>query len=150
MGVMELLFGAEPQLSDEIDAPPRGVRLRRVRPRAGSATRAWRAEADCDIETSDGVLHARGGEDYVVAHTPEDRAVVRGDIFEVTYEPLGGGLYRKRSDVALHYFTLNRPVIVQTLEGPQRAAPGDWIMQGVAGELWPITPDKAREKYEPA
>jgi hypothetical protein len=66
------------------------------------------------------------------------------------YEPLGGGLYRKRTDVILRYFTLKRRVVVQTLEGPQAARPGDWIMQGVAGELWPISPEKAREKYEPA
>jgi len=147
---MAFLFGAEHRAREEIDAPPTGVRLRAVRSRAGSATRAWRAEADSDIETSEGMLHARGGQDYVVAHSPDDRAVVRGDIFEATYEPLGGGLFRKRSDVVLHYFTLNRPVVVQTLEGPQHAAPGDWIMQGVAGELWPISSDKAREKYEPA
>ena len=66
------------------------------------------------------------------------------------YEPLGGGLYRKRTDVIFRYFTLKRRVLVQTLEGPQVAKPGDWIMQGVKGELWPVSSEKAREKYEPA
>jgi hypothetical protein len=45
---------------------------------------------------------------------------------------------------------LNRRVLVQTLEGPQVAHPGDWIMQGVAGELWPVPHEKARQKYQPA
>jgi hypothetical protein len=49
----------------------------------------------------------------------------------------------------LRYFTLDRPVMVETLEGLQRAAPGDWIMQGVAGELWPTPREKALAKYEP-
>ncbi len=93
---------------------------------------------------------ARGGKDYVLAHGPGDHSVVRRDIFQATYEPVGGGLFRKRTDVILRYFTLKHRVVVQTLEGAQAAKPGDWIMQGVKGELWPVSPDKAREKYEPA
>ena len=93
--------------------------------------RAWRAEADHDVDTEHGELHARGGKDYIIDYDNGDHAVVRRDIFERTYEPLGGGLYRKRTDVMLRYFTLDRAASVQTLEGAQRADPGDWIMQGV-------------------
>ena len=108
------------------------------------------AESDCHVHTANGVLLARGARDYVLAHDPGEHSVVRRDIFEAMYESLGGGLYRKRTDVILRYFTLNRHVIVQTLEGPQAAQPGDWIMLGLKGELWPVSPDKAREKYQPA
>lgn len=96
------------------------------------------------------MLKARGGKDYIIDYGGGDRAVVRGDVFELTYARNSDGGYVKRPDIVLRYFTLNRPVMVETLEGPQRAAAGDWIMQGVAGELWPVPVKKALAKYEPA
>ena len=124
--------------------------MREVRAKEAPAKRAWIAESDCHIHTDHGVLQARGGKDYVLAHGPGEHSIVRKDIFEIMYQPLGGGLYRKRTDVIFRYFTLKRRVVVQTLEGLQPAKPGDWIMQGVKGELWPVSQEKAREKYEPA
>lgn len=124
--------------------------MREVRARQAPAKRAWLAESDANVHTEHGVLRAKAGEDYVLAHGPGDHSIVRRDIFEIMYQPLGGGLYRKRTDIKYRYFTLKRRVVVQTLEGPQAAKPGDWIMQGVKGELWPVSPEKAREKYEPA
>ena len=111
--------------------------------------RARRAEADHDVTTAHGMLRARGGKDFVVTYERGDRAVVREDIFEKTYEPDGIGAYKKRSDIVLRYFTLQRPALIDTLEGEQRAEPGDWIMQGVAGELWPVPQEKALHKYDP-
>lgn len=143
------IFGGRDH-GDLIEAPPRGVRLQRVRPKPSSAKRAWLAEADGHVQTARGALRARGGDDYILAHGPGDHSVIRRDIFENTYEPLGGGLFRKRTDIFLHYFTLKRRVLVQTLEGTQVARPGDWIMQGLEGELWPVSAEKARDKYEPA
>ena len=32
-------------------------------------------------------------------------------------------------------------MIIQTLEGPLRAAPGDWIITGIRGEQYPCKPD---------
>lgn len=50
----------------------------------------------------------------------------------------------------------NRPVlrdghqlIIQTLEGDHRANPGDWIIKGVQGELYPCKPDIFEATYEP-
>jgi hypothetical protein len=40
--------------------------------------------------------------------------------------------------------------MVHTLEGDQKAAAGDWIVQGVTGELWPVPREKALKKYDPA
>jgi len=134
-----------------IEQAPVNANWRRVRPKPNQRPlRAHRAEADTEVQGAHGKMRARGGQDYIVTHSPDDRAVVRGEIFGRTYEPLGGGLYRKRPDVVLRYFTLDRPVMVQTLEGLAKAGPGDWIMEGVTGELWPITEESARERYEPA
>lgn len=110
--------------------------------------RAHVAEASHAIKSSHGVLHTRVGEDMIVNHDGES-AVVRRDIFERTYKALGGGIYAKRQDVVLRYFTLPKSVTIETIEGPQRAEAGDWIIQGVAGELWPVAKEKALEKYEP-
>ena len=38
---------------------------------------------------------------------------------------------------------------VTTLEGDLFAAPGDWIIKGVAGEFYPIKEDIFRATYDP-
>ena len=148
MSFLKHIFG---QPRAVIEAPPRHVRWREVRSRNRQETvRAWRAEADHRVHAVRGSLLARGGQDFILETADGDHAIVRSDIFERTYEPLGGGLYRKRGDLHLRYFTLNRPALIKTLEGVQEAQAGDWIMQGVAGELWPVPRAEAERKYEPA
>lgn len=39
---------------------------------------------------------------------------------------------------------------IDTLEGTMRADQGDWIIQGVKGELYPCKPDIFAATYEPA
>lgn len=39
-------------------------------------------------------------------------------------------------------------LLVGTLEGPLRAEPGDWIVRGTVGELYPVKPEVFRETYE--
>jgi hypothetical protein len=39
---------------------------------------------------------------------------------------------------------------IPTLEGTMRADEGDWIIKGVAGELYPCKPDIFAATYEPA
>lgn len=52
------------------------------------------------------------------------------------------------------WFTTTRPIEpgvtikIATLEGVMEAAPGDWIIRGVKGELYPIKDDIFRETYE--
>lgn len=41
-------------------------------------------------------------------------------------------------------------VIIHTLEGDITASPGDWIIRGVSGELYPCKPDIFQKTYEPA
>ena len=40
-------------------------------------------------------------------------------------------------------------LIVKTLEGEMRAQPGDWIIRGVKGEIYPCKPDIFEATYEP-
>jgi hypothetical protein len=41
-------------------------------------------------------------------------------------------------------------VIIKTLEGDHRGDVGDWIIQGVKGELYPCKPDIFAATYSPA
>lgn len=41
-------------------------------------------------------------------------------------------------------------IIIPTLEGDHTASPGDWIIRGVKGELYPCKPDIFAATYEPA
>lgn len=38
---------------------------------------------------------------------------------------------------------------VQTLEGPLRVSPGDWIITGIKGKRYPCKPDIFEATYEP-
>lgn len=40
--------------------------------------------------------------------------------------------------------------LIPTLEGVMRASPGDFIIQGVKGEIYPCKPDIFEATYEPA
>lgn len=39
---------------------------------------------------------------------------------------------------------------IKTLEGTMHASPGDWIIRGVQGEIYPCKPDIFAQTYEPA
>lgn len=41
-------------------------------------------------------------------------------------------------------------VFIKTLEGNMKVSPGDWIIMGVQGELYPCKPDIFEATYEPA
>ena len=51
----------------------------------------------------------------------------------------------KSGTVRIEYPTL----IIKTLEGDMTASPGDMIIQGVKGELYPCKPDIFKDTYEP-
>jgi len=40
-------------------------------------------------------------------------------------------------------------MLVKTLEGTMEARPGDWIIRGVKGELYPCRPDIFEATYDP-
>lgn len=45
---------------------------------------------------------------------------------------------------------VGQSLIIPTLEGDHEAKPGDWIIQGIQGELYPCKPDIFEATYEPA
>ena len=64
-------------------------------------------------------------------------------------QPLPFGLHRSCSgyhagDRRMDYFEIS----IETLEGKMRAELGDWIIKGVAGELYPCKPDIFEQTYE--
>jgi hypothetical protein len=151
MGVLaDLVFGRSGRGKPHIQAPPRGVKLKAVRPRRDEAVQAELARESGELHTGDGALRYAAGEHYLVRYENGDRAAVLKAIFERTYQRRSDGRYEKRPDLVLHYFTLPHDVVVDTLEGPHEAEAGDWIMQGVIGELYPVAREVAREKYAPS
>jgi hypothetical protein len=46
------------------------------------------------------------------------------------------------------FYNEDGTLTVRTLEGDMKASPGDWIILGVKGELYPCKPDIFTETYE--
>jgi len=57
------------------------------------------------------------------------------------------GIYRKKPVIVRAYVTEIKQVI-HTLEGDMTADPGDYIIMGVKGEMYPCKPDVFHETYE--
>jgi hypothetical protein len=55
----------------------------------------------------------------------------------------------RKKPVVIEAYQTDREMIINTLEGPLRAAPGDWIITGVNGEQYPCKPDIFAKTYEP-
>lgn len=111
--------------------------------------RAKLATKDGAIRSRRGDLNYKAGEHYIVGRRHGAPSVVQREMFERTYERRSDGAYVRRRDLEYRYFTLAYPCIVETREGAQRAAAGDWIIQGLDGELWPLSPRQGRRLYAP-
>lgn len=55
---------------------------------------------------------------------------------------------KNQGDMKLTYS--GSSIFVPTLEGVMTASPGDWIIKGVKGEMYPCKPDIFDATYEPA
>jgi hypothetical protein len=106
------------------------------------------AAHDGGVQSERGALRYRAGAHYIVQYGDHDCAPVERRVFEHTYRERSDGRYEKRTDMELRYFTLGHAVYVDTLEGARFAAPGDWIVEGVTGELWPVEQSEAVHKYD--
>jgi hypothetical protein len=71
---------------------------------------------------------------------------VAADVFESTYERIGGHRYRRVGVVLAKRATSRQ--IIRTLEGDAVAEEGDWIVQGQGGERWPVLADQFEKSYE--
>lgn len=54
----------------------------------------------------------------------------------------------KKKPVTITAFVTEEPIEIATLEGIMRAAPGDFIVRGVAGEFYSVKPHIFRELHE--
>ena len=52
-------------------------------------------------------------------------------------------------DKTIRYTDENTQLLISTLEGVMIASPGDWIIKGVAGELYPCKDAIFKATYEP-
>lgn len=80
---------------------------------------------------------------------------VEVEAFCIGRDPLPDWFMDKVSDctIALHGEYGNVPLTscsIKTLEGVMKADPGDYIVKGVAGEIYPCKPDIFAATYEPA
>ena len=55
----------------------------------------------------------------------------------------------RKKPIVIEAYQTKEDRIIQTLEGPLRAAPGDWIITGIRGEQYPCKPDVFEKTYEP-
>lgn len=53
-----------------------------------------------------------------------------------------------KKPVVIEAYQTDQEIIIQTLEGPLRATPGDWIITGIRGEQYPCKPDVFERTYQ--
>ncbi|MGH3960339.1 hypothetical protein [Mycobacterium sp.] len=70
---------------------------------------------------------------------------VRDDIFQATYELVGGRQWRRRGQVLARRAQPGETL--KTLEGSVTAADGDWVVRGADGEQWPVPGDEFAQRY---
>jgi hypothetical protein len=148
MDVAGFIFGRHPL--PVLTAAPANAKWVKVRSRESAPA------VHAELAARDGVLKARrakmpyrAGQHYIVTYAPGDQSVVRKDLFERTYTSCGDARYIKNPKLIFRYFVLARDAVIVTLEGNERADAGDWIVEGVAGELHPVSPARGAQLYAP-
>lgn len=53
-----------------------------------------------------------------------------------------------KKPVEIRAYQTDREVFIETLEGTMKANKGDWIIEGIKGELYPCKPDIFEATYE--
>ena len=132
--------GFLPVLPDE--GPPWAARFRRigeVRAERLLTAKTWRNSAG-------GTLAASAGDWLVIDELGHERTVRNGE-FHTSHEPLGGGRWRRTGTVLA--WQADETTVVRTMEGKAATAAGDWIVQGSAGERWPVKHDLFARGYVP-
>lgn len=83
---------------------------------------------------------------------PFDSVVVEGDavILHPYADLVSGAASFRKKPVVIQAVRLTYPVVVRTLEGDMRGEPGDYLVKGVQGELYPCKADSFAQTYEPA
>jgi hypothetical protein len=122
---------------------------------------AKRVHTPITVRSERGDLSGQSG-DYLVTDGASEWPV-RASIFEQSYEWVNGdrvtrasgalerrGFRRARKVAPTWVKQIAEATVVQTLEGPRSAQPGDWLAIGIDGETWPIDRESFEADYEPA
>ena len=56
----------------------------------------------------------------------------------------------RRKPALVDAIRIQKEMLIETLNGIVKAAPGEWLITGVAGEQYPRANEIFRETYEPA
>lgn len=54
----------------------------------------------------------------------------------------------RKKPVEVEAWQTDETAYIETLEGTMEARPGDWIIRGIRGELYPCKPDVFENTYE--
>jgi len=110
---------------------PRRREFRRV-----GEVRARRLAEDLTWTSTHGdPMRGRAG-DWVISEPGHSDRTIAAARFGELHEPIGGDRYRRRGIV--HARPVSFPTSIDTLEGSATAQPGDWIVHGPGGEVWPV------------
>lgn len=71
---------------------------------------------------------------------------VAADVFARSYREIGAGRYARTGMFRARQATAEETI--DTLEGTATAHPGDWIVEGVSGEQWPVPRAQFERSYE--
>ncbi len=82
----------------------------------------------------------------IMSDDRNDRSL-RVDGHAVDFSQLGFEHYRKLP-VVIHAVQIDSPFEVDTLEGMHTGSPGDFLIMGIQGELYPCKPDIFAATYE--
>lgn len=52
-----------------------------------------------------------------------------------------------KKPIVVHAIQINEPFVVKTLEGDHQGKPGDYLMKGIKGELYPCDKDIFEKTY---
>jgi hypothetical protein len=102
-----------------------------------SAPRRW-------VRRSGDELHGRDGDWRVVDSHGEERTV--GDMeFRASHEPIGGERWRRIGRFIA--WQVSEGLVIRTKEGRATAHAGDWVVEGIGGERWPVSDDQFQRTY---
>ena len=103
-------------------------------------------ESDWRWQTRSGEwLQARAG-DYQIRNGSGETWSVDREIFTRSYEHVAGDRWRRTGEVFAQPAVPGELVV--SLEGPDTAGEGDWVIKGAAGEQWLTSADHFAKNYE--
>lgn len=114
--------------------------------RQGVVTAVRREEA-WEWQAHDGSTMSAGAGHWDVEDGTGSRWSVEPEVFAATYRHLEGDRYARVGEVDARRMPGGGRV--ETLEGPVDAQPGDWLLRGAAGELWPVAAERFSRDYRP-